>query len=61
MRRQPPPDLPLIDFSLFRNRACSPGVIAAALAMAATGCGIELLLTRRLQLVLGLTPAAREA
>ena len=46
---------PLIDFSLFRNRSLLSGVIAAALAMAATA-GIELLLTQRLQLVLGLTP-----
>jgi DHA2 family multidrug resistance protein-like MFS transporter len=51
-RRQP---YPLIDFSLFRNRSLLTGVIAAALAMAATA-GIDLLLTQRLQLVAGLTP-----
>ncbi len=46
---------PLIDFSLFGNRSLLTGVIAAALAMAATA-GTDLLLTQRLQLVLGLTP-----
>ena len=46
---------PLIDFSLFGNRSLLTGVIAAALAMAAT-VGIDLILTQRLQLVLGLTP-----
>jgi DHA2 family multidrug resistance protein-like MFS transporter len=51
-RRQP---YPLIDFSLFGNRSLLTGVIAAALAMAATA-GTDLLLTQRLQLVLGLTP-----
>ena len=43
------------NFSLFRNRSLLTGVIAAALAMAATA-GIELLLTQRMQLVVGLTP-----
>jgi MFS transporter, DHA2 family, multidrug resistance protein len=55
VRRQRRQTYPLIDFSLFRNRSLLTGVIAAALAMAATA-GIELLLTQRLQLVLGLTP-----
>jgi DHA2 family multidrug resistance protein-like MFS transporter len=55
VRRQRRQAYPLIDFSLFRNRSLLTGVIAAALAMAATA-GIELLLTQRLQLVLGLTP-----
>jgi DHA2 family multidrug resistance protein-like MFS transporter len=55
VRRQRRQTYPLIDFSLFRNRSLLAGVIAAALAMAATA-GIELLLTQRLQLVLGLTP-----
>jgi MFS transporter, DHA2 family, multidrug resistance protein len=55
VRRQRRQTDPLIDFSLFRNRSLLTGVIAAALAMAATA-GIELLLTQRLQLVLGLTP-----
>jgi DHA2 family multidrug resistance protein-like MFS transporter len=55
VRRQRRQAYPLIDFSLFRNRSLLTGVIAAVLAMAATA-GTELLLTQRLQLVLGLTP-----
>ena len=55
LRRQRRQTYPLIDFSLFRNRSLLTGVITAALAMAATA-GIDLLLTQRLQLVLGLTP-----
>ena len=55
VRRQRRQAYPLIDFSLFRNRSLLTGVIAAALAMAATA-GIDLVLTQRLQLVLGLTP-----
>jgi len=55
VRRQRRQTHPLIDFSLFRNRSLLTGVIAAALAMAATA-GIALVLTQRLQLVLGLTP-----
>src|SRR6185437_1638464 len=55
VRRQRGQIYPLIDFSLFRNRSLLTGVITAALAMAAT-VGIDLLLTQRLQLVLGLTP-----
>jgi DHA2 family multidrug resistance protein-like MFS transporter len=54
-RRQRRQAYPLIDFSLFRNRSLLTGVIAAALAMAAT-VGVDLLLTQRLQLILGLTP-----
>src|SRR3984885_4110248 len=54
-RRQRRQAYPLIDFSLFRNRSLLTGVIAAALAMAAT-VGIDLVPTQRLQLVLGLTP-----
>jgi len=54
-RRQRRQTYPLIDLSLFGNRSLLTGVIAAALAMAATA-GTELLLTQRLQLVLGLTP-----
>ncbi len=57
-RRQRRQAYPLIDFSLFRNRSLLTGVIAAALAMAAT-VGTDLLLTQRLQLVLGLTPCTR--
>jgi DHA2 family multidrug resistance protein-like MFS transporter len=55
VRRQRRQTYPLIDFSLFRNRSLLTGVIAAALAMAATA-GTDLVLTQRLQLVLGLTP-----
>src|SRR5487761_1819679 len=55
VRRQRRQTYPLIDFSLFPNRSLLTGVITAALAMAATA-GIDLLLTQRLQLVLGLTP-----
>jgi MFS transporter, DHA2 family, multidrug resistance protein len=54
-RRQRRQAYPLIDFSLFGNRSLLTGVITAALAMAAT-VGIDLVLTQRLQLVLGLTP-----
>jgi DHA2 family multidrug resistance protein-like MFS transporter len=54
-RRQRRQAYPLVDFSLFRNRSLLTGVTAAALSMAATA-GVELLLTQRLQLVLGLTP-----
>jgi DHA2 family multidrug resistance protein-like MFS transporter len=54
-RRQRRQASPLIDFSLLGNRSLLTGVIAAALAMAAT-VGIDLVLTQRLQLVLGLTP-----
>ena len=55
VRRQRRQAYPLVDFSLFRNRSLLTGVTAAALSMAATA-GVELLLTQRLQLVLGLTP-----
>jgi DHA2 family multidrug resistance protein-like MFS transporter len=55
VRRQRRQTYPLVDFSLFRNRSLLTGVIAAVLAMAATA-GIELLLTQRLQLVVGLSP-----
>jgi DHA2 family multidrug resistance protein-like MFS transporter len=54
-RRQRRQTYPLIDFSLFRNRSLLTGVIGAALAMAATA-GVGLVLTQRLQLVVGLTP-----
>jgi DHA2 family multidrug resistance protein-like MFS transporter len=54
-RRQRRQAYPLVDFSLFANRSLLAGVIAAALAMAAAA-GTELLLTQRLQLVVGLTP-----
>src|SRR5580693_4964612 len=54
VRRQRRQAYPLIDFSLFGNRSLLTGVVAAALAMAATA-GVDLLLTQRLQLILGLT------
>jgi len=54
-RRQRRAAYPLIDLSLSGNRSLLTGVIAAALAMAATA-GTGLLLTQRLQLALGLTP-----
>lgn len=46
---------PLIDFSLFRNRGFSLGV-CAALLLSLSMIGVELALSQRLQLVLGLTP-----
>ena len=55
VRRQRRQTYPLIDFSLFGDRSLLTGVIAAALAMAATA-GIDLVLTQRLQLVVDLTP-----
>ncbi|GAB2613430.1 MFS transporter [Streptomyces capparidis] len=51
-RRQP---FPLLDFALLRDRRILTGVIAAALAMFAAA-GVQLVLTQRLQLVVGLTP-----
>lgn len=45
----------MIDFSLFRNRAFACGVGVAITSMIAL-IGIELVLSQRLQLVLGLTP-----
>ncbi|CDL84977.1 MFS transporter [Xenorhabdus szentirmaii] len=46
---------PMIDFSLFRNRAFSTGIIVAFTSMAAL-VGIELAVTQRFQLVMDLSP-----
>ncbi|MFC3338939.1 MFS transporter [Paracandidimonas soli] len=54
-RRQRYAATPLIDFSLFRNRHFSSGVLAAVIAAVAL-IGIELVLTQRLQLVQEMTP-----
>lgn len=55
VRRQRRLAEPLLEFSIFRNRAFSAGVIAAALAMFAIA-GLELATTQRYQLVAGFTP-----
>ncbi|CAH0321596.1 Methyl viologen resistance protein SmvA [Rahnella aquatilis] len=55
VRRQKRAVQPMIDFSLFRNRAFACGVGVAITSMIAL-IGIELVLSQRLQLVLGLTP-----
>src|SRR5471032_2796906 len=54
-RRQKRAAYPMVDFSLFRNPAFSCGVAIAIISMIAL-IGVELVLTQRLQLVLGLTP-----
>ena len=45
----------MIDFSLFRNRLFAGGIGVALLSMVAL-IGVELVLSQRLQLVLGLSP-----
>ncbi|MFD5164285.1 MFS transporter [Streptomyces hawaiiensis] len=55
VRRQRTRTYPLIDFSLFRNRGILVGVLGAGLSMFATA-GIQLVLTQRLQLVIGHPP-----
>jgi len=55
IRRQQQSKQPMIDFSLFRNRYFASGVAIAIISMIAL-TGIELVLTQRLQLVLGLSP-----
>ncbi|TLX54533.1 MFS transporter [Stutzerimonas nosocomialis] len=55
VRRQRRSPQPMVDFSIFRNRVVSAGV-AAALVAAAALMGMELVLSQRLQLVLGLSP-----
>lgn len=55
VRRQKHSAQPMIDFSLFRNRYFASGVAIAVISMIAL-TGIELVLTQRLQLVLGLSP-----
>lgn len=55
VRRQLRSDSPMIDFSLFRNPLFAGGVGVALLSMVAL-IGVELVLSQRLQLVLGLSP-----
>lgn len=55
VRRQRRLDTPMIDFSLFSNRMFTSGVAIALVAMLAM-VGIELVLSQRLQLVVGLSP-----
>lgn len=55
VRRQARRRTPLIDFSLFRNRRFSMGVIVA-LVMSVAMVGVELVFSQRLQLVLQLSP-----
>nr|MBF0683499.1 MFS transporter [Pseudomonas sp.] len=55
MRRQRRVPVPMIDFSLFRDRSFSAGVVTALIACAAL-MGMELVISQRLQLVAGLSP-----
>ncbi|MBQ0828101.1 MFS transporter [Streptomyces tagetis] len=55
VRRQRRQSHPLIDFALLRDPRLRSGMVAAALAMFAAA-GVQLVLTQRLQLVMGLTP-----
>lgn len=55
VRRQRRLDDPLLDFAIFRNRAFSAGVLAAAISMFAVS-GAQLVTTQRFQLVEGFTP-----
>ncbi|QRN80915.1 MAG: MFS transporter [Nocardiopsis sp. BM-2018] len=55
VRRQRGQAYPLIDFALFRDPRILVGVLAAGMAMFALA-GVQLVLTQRLQLVLGFTP-----
>lgn len=55
IRRQRRLPQPLLDFTIFSNRAFSAGVLAAALAMFTLG-GFQLATTQRFQLVAGFTP-----
>ncbi|AJW28940.1 MFS transporter [Chania multitudinisentens RB-25] len=55
VRRQRQTLSPMIDFSLFRNRMFASGVGVAIMSMIAL-VGVELVLSQRLQLVLGMTP-----
>ncbi|WP_431310115.1 MFS transporter [Litorihabitans aurantiacus] len=55
VRRQRRMAEPLLDFSIFRNRAFSGGVLAAAFAMF-TIAGAQLITTQRFQLVEGFSP-----
>lgn len=55
VRRQRRSSQPMIDFTLFENRQFSAGIAVAIVSMIAL-TGVELVLTQRLQLVMGLTP-----
>ncbi|CEI46332.1 Major facilitator superfamily transporter [Propionibacterium freudenreichii] len=55
VRRQQRSNDPLLDFAIFRNRAFSAGVLAAAISMFAVS-GAQLMTTQRFQLVEGFTP-----
>lgn len=55
VRRQRRMAEPLLDFSIFRNKAFTGGVLAAAFAMF-TIAGAQLITTQRFQLVEGFTP-----
>ncbi|RMI13819.1 MFS transporter [Cellulomonas triticagri] len=55
VRRQRKLDEPMLEFSIFRNKAFSGGVIAAAFAMF-TIAGAQLVTTQRFQLVEGFSP-----
>ncbi|MEX6003981.1 MFS transporter [Providencia vermicola] len=54
-RRQMSSDSPMIDFKLFANPRFSAGILMAILSMVII-VGVELLLSQRLQLVMGYTP-----
>ncbi|OUZ12851.1 MFS transporter [Aeromicrobium sp. PE09-221] len=55
VRRQLRLTYPLLDFTIFRNKAFSAGVLAAALTMFVLG-GLQLVTTQRFQLVEGFSP-----
>jgi DHA2 family multidrug resistance protein-like MFS transporter len=55
VRRQRRMEEPLLDFSIFRNKAFTGGVLAAAFAMF-TIAGAQLIATQRFQLVEGFSP-----
>lgn len=55
LRRQRKLDEPLLEFAIFRNKAFSGGVLAAAFAMF-TIAGAQLITTQRFQLVEGFSP-----
>lgn len=55
VRRQILAPVPMIDFSLFRSRSFTSAIAVAMVSLAAL-VGLELVLSQRLQLVVGLTP-----
>lgn len=55
LRRQRQTTVPMIDFALFRDRSFSAGVATALIASAAL-MGMELVVSQRMQLVVGLSP-----